>query len=101
MRNGPEANVQGLWNGLGIAQQVAMAITGAANAAYFTRRAFTEHGARRLAAIVLVAVFAGIALDGALHLGDAPAGTAELVRRSPLLTASLVTSALLVLGAGR
>ena len=93
--------MQGWWNGIGVAQQLAMALTGAANAAYFARRAVTERGARRLAALVLVAVFTGIALDGSLHLGEAPASASEIVRRSPLLTASLVTSALLVLGAGR
>jgi hypothetical protein len=90
-----------MWSGLGIAQHAVMAVSGAANAAYFARRVATERGTRRLAAIVLVAVFAGIALDGALHLGEAPATAAEVVRRAPLLTASLITSALLVLGARR
>ncbi len=93
--------MQNLWSGAGLAQHALMAVSGAANAAYFARRALVERGARRLAAIVLVAVFAGIALDGALHLGDASGAAAEVVRRTPLLTATLVTSALLALGAGR
>lgn len=91
----------GFWSGAGLAQHAVMAVSGAANAVYFARRALMERGARRLAAIVLVAVFAGIALDGMAHLGDAPATAAEVVRRAPLLTATLITSALLVLGAGR
>ncbi len=93
--------MQGLWSSIAIAQQVAMAITGSANAAYFARRMVRERGARQLAAAVLLAIFAGIAMDGVLHLGETPATAAEIVRRSPLLTASLITSALLVLGAGR
>lgn len=92
--------MQGLWSGLGVAQQATMALTGAGNAIYFARRAALERGVRRLAAVVLVGIFSGIALDGALYLGDDAAGLAW-VHRTPLLAASLTTSALLVLGAGR
>lgn len=84
-----------------------MAAPLAAIAIYFGRRFIRSAGARRVAAAVLAGVFAGIALDGAVHLlpiaqvaGDAGA-TVEVARRVPLLLATLVTTALLRLGAGR
>ena len=93
--------MSGVWNALGIAQSVAMAVSGTANAIYFARRAARSTGARRIAAAVLVAVFAGIALEGIAHLAGHPDAAIEVVRRAPLLVATLVTSALLRLGAGR
>ena len=93
--------MNGMWNALGMAQSVAMAASGAANAAYFAQRATRSTGGRRIAAVVLAAVFAGIALDGVVHLAGTVDAAVEVVRRAPLLVATLLTSALLRLGAGR
>ncbi len=86
-------------------QDAAIASSGAANAAYFAARAWRLQGARRLAAVVLLLTFAGLALDGALHL-VAPATAAAspmavALLRLPTLAGSLGASALIAIGAGR
>ncbi len=86
-------------------QDAAIAGSGAANAAYFAARAWRGTGARRLAAAVLLLTFAGLALDGALHLA-APATAAAspmagALLRLPTLAGSLAASALIAIGVGR
>ena len=93
--------MNGIWNGIDAAQSAAIAASGTANAIYFARRATQAAGARRVAAVVLVGLFAGVALDGADHLGGGAGAAADVVRRAPLLAATLTTSALLRLGAHR
>lgn len=83
-------------------QDAAIAGSGAANAAYFAARAWRGTGARRLAAAVLLLTFAGLALDGALHLATAPAAPAAVaLLRLPALAGSLAASALIAIGVGR
>ena len=90
-----------IWNGLGEAQSAAIAASGGANALYFARRVARSGGARRAAAAVLVGIFAGIAVDSAGHLGGGATDAAEVVRRAPLLIATLATNAVLAIGARR
>lgn len=93
--------MNGIWNGLGEAQSAAIAASSSANAIYFARRVVRSGGARRLAAAVLVGVFAGIALDSAGHVGADVAEATEVIRRAPLLFATLATNAVLAIGARR
>lgn len=93
--------MNGIWDGLGEAQSAALAAGGSANALYFARRAGRGAGARRVAAAVLTGIFAGIAVEAAGHLGEGPLAAAEVVRRAPLLVATLATNLVLAIGAHR
>ena len=94
--------MSGIWNLIAGAESAVMAASGGANAIYFARRAAGAGGARRVAASVLVGLFAGVALDGLSHLdGSLGGATAEVVRRAPLLVATIATTVLVRLGAGR
>ncbi len=88
-----------LWHGLGIAQQAALLGGAVANSAYFVHRALIERGAVRLAAAVLGGLFGGVALEATARLEHA-GSTAEIVRRAPLLAATLVAFALVALPRG-
>lgn len=90
-----------IWSDVAGAESAAVAASGGANALYFARRVALGGGARRLAAAVLAGVFGGIALDSAGHLGPHAAEAAEVLRRAPLLIATLATSAVLAIGARR
>lgn len=93
--------MHGFWSGIGEAESAAMAASGGANALYFARRMARSSGVRRVSTAILAGTFAGVALDGAAHLGAAPAAAAEAVLRAPLLVATLATNAVLALGARR
>ena len=88
-----------LWHGLGVAQQAALAAGGAANAVYFVHRAAIERGAVRLAAGVLGVLFGGVALEATARFDHADV-TADVLRRAPLLAATLVALAIVVLPRG-
>ncbi len=88
-----------LWHGLGVAQQATLAAGGAANAVYFVRRAVLERGAVRLAAGVLGVLFGGVALEATARF-ESTGATADVVRRAPLLAATLVALAIVVLPRG-
>ncbi len=93
--------MSGVWGALGIAQSAALAASGAVNAAYFAHRVARASGSTRIAAAVLLCIFAGIALDGVVHLSGHASAAVEIARRAPLLVATLVTTAVLRIGAGR
>lgn len=84
---------QHLWHGLRAAQEATIAASGTANAGYFGVRAADEHGARRLAAGALAALFAAIALEALTRVLGAP--SVDAAARTPLLVATLLTSVLL------
>jgi hypothetical protein len=88
-----------LWHGLGIAQQATLLAGGAANAAYFVHRALIERGAARLAAGVLGVLFGGVALEASARFESA-GGTVDIVRRAPLLAATLIAFAIVALPRG-
>ncbi len=78
-----------------------MAGSGAANAVYFACRAVCAGGSRRIAALVLVALFAGAALEAAASLALGQTGALAAVVRLPLLAGNLAVFALILAGAGR
>ena len=88
-----------LWYGLGTAQQVTLLMASAANAVYFLHRALIERGAVRLAAGVLGVLFGGVALEATARFEEAGAAE-EIVRRAPLLAATLVAFAIVALPRG-
>ncbi len=88
-----------LWHGLGVAQQATLLTGGVANAVYFAHRALVERGAVRLAASVLGVLFGGVALEATARFDDTGT-TQEIVRRAPLLGATLVALAIVVLPRG-
>jgi hypothetical protein len=90
--------MQNMWDGVSVVEDVATAGSGAANAAYFARRAWLAHGPRRLAAGLLALLCASSAL-AAVGAGDP--GPASVLAQAPLLAANLAVSALLWVGAGR
>ena len=79
---------------VGAAQQAAIAVSGAWSALYFSLRAASGTGSRRLAAGVLALLFAAIAVE-ALAGVPVASTTTEVARRVPLLLAT-VSVALLV-----
>ncbi len=91
----------GVWNAISIAEELATAGSGTANAIYFVGRAIRSDGPRRLAALVLVALFAGSALSVGVHLMPGESGVLVAALRLPLLLANLVTFSLILGGAGR
>lgn len=91
----------GLWNDVSIAEELATAGTGAANALYFASRTLRSGGPRRVAALVLVALFAGAALEAGVPLVLGEAGPLAAALRLPVLFANLATFALIFRGAGR
>lgn len=90
--------MQNAWTEVSVVEDVATAGSGAANAAYFARRAWLTHGPRRLAAGVLALLCAASAL-AAVDAG--PPGPATVLAQAPLLVANLAIAALLWRGAGR
>ena len=81
-----------IWSGLAIAGEVATAGSGAANAAWFAHRALGSAGPRRLAALLLMLLFAAVALDAAAHVLPGAPGWPSLqgaLLRLPLLAANL------------
>lgn len=90
-----------IWNGIGATQSAGIAASGTANAIYFARRAAQARGGRRVAAAVLVGLFAGVAIEGAGTFAANAGAAGEVLSRAPLFAATLATSALLRLGARR
>ena len=90
-----------LWNEISVAEELATAGSGTANAAYFAGRAIHARGPRRVAALVLLALFAGSALHAAAYLTLGDSGALAAAVRLPLLLANLATFSLILAGAGR
>jgi hypothetical protein len=78
---------------MAVVEGVATAGSGAANAAYFARRAYRSRGPRRGAAMLLSLLFAGTAAVAAHLVGQPDAAAAIAI--APLLTANLAASAVL------
>lgn len=92
-----------VWNDISIAEELATAGTGMANALYFASRALqsTTSGPRRVAAAVLVALFAGSALEATTHIALGEAGAIAAAARLSLLLGNLATFSLILAGGGR
>lgn len=91
----------GLWAGVAITQELATAGSGAANAAYFAGRVVRERGPRRVAAMVLTVLFAGVSLSAGAQLLAGDPGAGAVLVRLPLLAANLAALAIVALGARR
>ena len=92
-----------VWNDISIAEELATAGAGTANALYFAGRALqgTVGGPRRFAAAVLVALFAGSALEATTHIALGEAGAVAAAARLSLLLGNLATFSLILAGRGR
>ena len=89
------------WTGVAVAEHVAIAGGGAANAAYFAHRLRSARGPRRLGAALLTALFAAVSLDALAALGFSEPGAADALLRAPLLLANAATGVVIAMGAGR
>ena len=93
-----------IWSGFAIAGEVATAGSGVANAAWFAHRAARTAGPRRLASLLLMLLFAAVALDAAAHvLPGAPSWPSMqgALLRLPLLVANVAAGLAILAGAGR
>lgn len=92
-----------VWNDISIAEELATAGSGAANAVYFAGRALqsTASAPRRFAALVLVALFAGSALEATTHIALGEAGAVAAAARFALLLGNLATFSLILAGGAR
>lgn len=88
--------MDGTWNALGAAREAATTGAAAFNAAIFAERARQGRGARRLASLLLVALFASIAIDAGWQLLS-PGSTTGLPRL-PLLAANAAIALVLMRG---
>ncbi len=91
----------GLWAGAAVTEQLATAGSGVVNAAYFASRIVRERGPRRVAALVLTALFAGITLDAGVRLLAEDTAAVAVLVRLPVLAANLAALTLICLGARR
>ena len=92
------------WSGVAAAGDAATAGSGAANAAWFARRAAASRGPRRLGALLLTLLFAAVALDAGAGLALAAPGeaaAAAALAGAPLLLANLAVGCAVLAGAGR
>ena len=96
-----EGNDVSIWSSLALANEVATAGSGAANAAYFAHRASRARGARRGAALLLTLLFAATALDSVAYLLIAEPTPEGALLRVPLLVANVAVGLAIVAGAGR
>ncbi len=78
-----------LWDEIAVAEDVATAGGGVANALHFARRAATGRGPRRSAALVLSATFGGAAVHAAAQLAAGGEGVVAALVRAPLLAGTL------------
>ena len=93
-----------IFSGLAIAGELATAGSGAANAAWFAHRAAQAAGPRRLAALLLMLLFAAVALDAAAHvLPGAPSWPSlhGMLLRLPLLAANVLAGLAILAGPRR
>ena len=93
-----------IWSGVAIAGEVATAGSGAANAAWFAHRALGTAGPRRLASLLLMLLFAAVALDAAAHVLPGAPGWPSLqgaLLRLPLLAANVLAALAILAGSGR
>ena len=93
-----------IWSGFAIAGEVATAGSGVANAAWFAHRAAHTAGPRRLASLLLMLLFAAVALDAAAHvLPGAPSWPSlqGVLLRLPLLAANVAAALAILAGSGR
>ncbi len=90
-----------IWSGVALAEDVATAGSGAANAAYFAHRAAVTHGSRRLGALLLTLLFVAITTDALAHLALAEPSAEGALLRAPLLLANVAVGLAIVAGAGR
>jgi hypothetical protein len=93
--------VNPIWPGVAIAEDVATAGSGVANAAYFAHRGAASTGPRRLGALLLTLVFAAIALDAIAYLALADPSAEGALLRAPLLLANVAIGVAIAAGAGR
>jgi hypothetical protein len=89
--------MHGAWDTVVRVEDAALAGSGLANALYFARRIAGSRGPRRLAALVLATLFAGLGLDGLAAWLGLEAGASAAGLRAPLVLGSVATS-LLVFG---
>lgn len=87
-----------VWTQLAFGEQAATAGAGAANAAYFGRRAIEERGPRRLAAALLAGLFAGGAGQAMVHAAHGTADPGVVLADAPFLAANLGVFVLVALG---
>lgn len=92
--------MNGFWTAAGAAEHAAIAAGSAWNAGYFVRRAWQASAPRRWAAGTLSLLFAGLAAESLAGLPVADT-TAEVLRRAPLLLATLAVSVFVTAGGGR
>ncbi len=90
-----------IWSTVALANEVATAGSGAANAAYFAHRASHARGPRRAAALLLALLFAATALYAAAYLLNAGPTPEGALLRLPLLIANLAVGLAIAAGAGR
>ena len=93
-----------IWSGFAIAGEVETAGSGVANAAWFAHRAAHTAGPRRLASLLLMLLFAAVALDAAAHvLPGAPSWPSlqGVLLRLPLLAANVAAALAILAGSGR
>jgi hypothetical protein len=95
--------MHGPWTVTGAAEEAAIAASSAWNASYFARRAVARvsttgsERARRIAAAVLALLFAAVAIEALAGIPVADT-SAEVVRRTPLLLATVSVAFLVSYG---
>ena len=89
------------WAQISAFEDVTTAGSGAINAAVFLERAVRARGARRAAALLLVGLFAAIAIAALGHLESGRGAALDALLRAPLLAADLAVTAVLAMGARR
>ena len=90
-----------IWSGVALAEDVATAGSGAANAAYFAQRAAATQGSRRLGALLLTLLFVAITSDALAQLALAEPSVEGPLLRAPLLLANIAVGLAIAAGAGR
>ena len=84
------------------AEESVVLTTGLVNAGYFGRRAAGNGQPKRLAAVLLAALYAGTAAVAlAVLLGGLEDGLAGLLLRAPIVVGNAVTFALIMIGERR
>lgn len=90
-----------VWDGLSVAVPSATAASGLANATYFAGRAARAAGPRRAAALLLVALCGGAAIDAAVQLVAGQTGAMAALVRLPSMLGNVATLWLVTMAAGR
>ena len=90
-----------VWDGIAVAVPSATAASGLANASYFAGRAAQAAGPRRAAALLLVALCGGAAVDAVAQLAGGETGAMAALVRLPSMLGNVATLWLVTLAAGR